>query len=48
MTFHSKEEVENLLKNFEIIKLKEIEKDTPTALGKMKHWHMFNIIAKKI
>ena len=26
---------------------KEVEKDGTTALGKEKHWHIFNIIAKK-
>ena len=25
----------------------EVEKDGTTGLGKMKHWHIFNVIAKK-
>ena len=34
-------------KDYEIIDFKEVEKDGTTALGKEKHWHIFNIIAKK-
>ena len=47
MTFLSKEQVLNLFKEFEIIEFKEIEKDSPTGLGEMKHWHIFEIIARK-
>ena len=46
-TFLSKEEVIKLFSDFEIIELKEIEEDKPTALGKMKHWHIIEVIAKK-
>lgn len=47
MTFLTKRQVIELFKNFEIIKFKEFEKDDFTALGKMKHWHIFDVIAKK-
>lgn len=47
MTFHSRKEVEKLLEDLEIIKLDEVEKDDKTALGPAKHWHLFNIIARK-
>lgn len=47
MTFLTKEQVIELFKNFDIIEFKEIEKDAITGLGKMKHWHIFNVIAKK-
>lgn len=47
MTSLIKEQVIELFKDFEIIELKEVEKDAVTGLGKMKHWHMFNVIAKK-
>ena len=47
MVFLTKEQVINLYTDFEIIKLKEIEKDAVTGLGKMKHWHIFEITAKK-
>lgn len=47
ITFFSKDEVIKLFCDFEILKIQEIEKDRPTAEGKMKHWHTFEIIAKK-
>jgi len=28
--------------------MKEIEKDGLTGIGKMKHWHIYDVIAKKI
>ena len=46
MTFLTKEQVIELFKDFEIIDFKEVEKDNFTGLGKMKHWHIFNVIAK--
>ena len=45
--FLNKEQVIDLFKDFEIISLKEFEKDRTTALGVMKHWHTFEVIAKK-
>ena len=47
MTFLTKEQVMELFRNFEIVEFKEVEKDGLTGLGKMKHWHIFNVIAKK-
>ena len=48
MTFLSKKQILNLFKNFfEIIHFNEIEKDEKTGLEKMKHWHIYNVIAKK-
>ncbi len=47
MTFHSKEQVQTLLADFEIIYFEEVEKDGVTALAKAKHWHIFKVIAKK-
>lgn len=48
MTFLTKEQVIELFENFKIIELKEVEKNDFTGLGKMKHWHIFNVIAKKL
>ena len=45
--FLKKEQVIELFKDFEIIEFKEVEKDGTTGLGKMKHCHIFNVIAKK-
>ncbi len=47
MTFFTKEQVLKLFDEFDIIKFNEVEKDDLTGLGNMKHWHIFNVIAKK-
>lgn len=48
MVFLTKEQVLSLFKDtFEIIEFNEIEKNGKTALGKIKHWHIYNVIAKK-
>lgn len=47
MIFLSREQIMELFNEFEIILFKEIEKDALTGLGKMKHWHIFDVIAKK-
>lgn len=48
MVFLTKEQVLDLFKNsFEIIEFSEVENDGKTGLGKMKHWHIYNIIARK-
>ncbi len=48
LTFLNKESVEKLLDGMEVIKLDETERDNKTALGVMKHWHVFDIIARKV
>ena len=48
MVFLSKEQVLELFKeSFDIIEFNEVEKDGKTGQGKKKHWHIYNIIAKK-
>jgi len=48
MIFLSRDQVIELFKDlFEIVEFDEIEKDGETALGKPKHWHIYNVIAKK-
>jgi len=47
MTFLSEKQVIDLFKDFEIIDFNENERDGKTGLGKIKHWHTFNVIAKK-
>ena len=48
MIFLTKQQVLNLFKeSFEIVNLNELEKDWKTGFGKMKHWHIYNVIAKK-
>lgn len=43
----SREQVEALFINFEIIKFSERDERGQTALGKQKHWHTFSVIARK-
>ena len=47
LIFLDKKEIEELFKKFEILKLEEIEENKKTGLGIMKHWHIYNVIAKK-
>lgn len=47
MTFLLKEDCIKLFDEFDIIKFEEVEKDALTGLGKIKHWHIYNVIAKK-
>ncbi len=48
MVFLTKEQVLNLFNDsFEIVEFTEVEKDGKTRLGKMKHWHIYNVLAKK-
>ena len=47
MTFHTREQVEELLKGLEVLELKEEEKDEKPVVGDIKHWHIFHIIARK-
>lgn len=47
MVFLSKEDILKLFDEFEIIEFNENERDGKTAIGKMKHWHTFDIIARK-
>jgi|CXWL01.1.fsa_nt_gi ubiquinone/menaquinone biosynthesis C-methylase UbiE len=47
MSFHSKGDVEHLFSDMQIIKIEEEESDKETAVGIMKHWHVFNVIAVK-
>ena len=48
MIFMAKDEVYKLFKDFEIIDFKEIEKNQKTGMGKIKYWHIYEVIAKKI
>jgi hypothetical protein len=47
MNFHTRSEVENLLRNLHTKQLIEDENDRNTASGQRKHWHVFHIIAQR-
>jgi cyclopropane fatty-acyl-phospholipid synthase-like methyltransferase len=48
MTFHTSKEAKELFSDMEMIKFEEKEEDDFTANGTAKHWHFFNIIARKV
>ena len=48
MIFFNDELIKELFKGFEIIKFEEVEKEGKTVLGNNKHWHIYNVIAKKL
>jgi len=45
--FHKQDQIETLLQRFTILSLVEKEYERPTAMDETKHWHVFEIIAKK-
>jgi len=47
MTFHTKEQAKELLKDMESIYFNEEENDGTTANGTPKHWHIFHFIVRK-
>jgi len=47
MTFQTREEAEALLGGFEVELFDEIEEDSETAVGEPKHWHFFQIVARR-
>ncbi|MEX0922997.1 MAG: methyltransferase domain-containing protein [Rhodovibrionaceae bacterium] len=47
LTFHDREEVEALLRSFELEMLREEEEDSVTVRGEAKHWHIFHVVARK-
>jgi tellurite methyltransferase len=47
MTFHTCEEAERLFAGFELERFDELDEDGKTALGTPKHWHVFNVVARK-
>lgn len=46
ITFHSKIEVNNLIKDMQVLKFEEEEIDRKLASGHKKHWHLFHVIIK--
>ncbi len=47
MNFHSRGEVERLLRGWDILELEEEDHPGTTKLGEPKHWHIFHILARK-
>lgn len=47
MTFHTRAEVDELLRDFVLEQLIEIDEAGTTAIGEAKHWHLFHVVARK-
>ncbi|MFT7670019.1 MAG: tellurite methyltransferase [Planctomycetota bacterium] len=47
LTSHSREELYADLEDFEVIHLREREELGPQSTGKDKHWHIFDVVARK-
>ncbi len=47
ISFHTRPQLEQLLAPFEIELLDEEDHPGKTALGEEKHWHLYNIVARK-
>ena len=47
ISYHTREQVEQLLQPFEIEFFEEEEHPGKTALGEEKYWHLFQIVARK-
>lgn len=47
ITFHSREDVEALLRPLDVEMLREEEDDSTTPRGELKHWHVFHIVARR-
>ncbi len=45
MSFHTRAEVEELFRDFELLQLEEEDHPGTTKLGEPKHWHIFHIVA---
>ena len=45
MTFHSADEIDELLKDFEVAQVVEEERDGSSYSGP-KHWHVYHVIAR--
>lgn len=47
-TFHTREQVMELLRAFELEWFEEEDHPGKTALGEDKHWHIFHIVARRV
>ena len=47
MSFQTREDAEELLRGLEVEHFEEIEEDGETAVGDPKHWHLFQVVARK-
>ena len=48
MSFQNEAKLIELFKDYEILFFDELEEDKETALGTMKHWHIYSFVLRKI
>lgn len=48
ITFHSRQHFDERFAGFDLLHLTEVDKDGSTATGQEKHWHYFEVVAKKV
>lgn len=48
MTFCTTDHVHQLLEGIDVIRLQEQEYEGTTALGNHKHWHVYEILGRRI
>jgi hypothetical protein len=48
MSFQNENSLIELFKDYDIIFFDELEEDKETALGTMKHWHIYSFILRKL
>jgi SAM-dependent methyltransferase len=48
LTFHTIDTARDLLREFEVEHFFERDEDGETALGEPKHWHAFEVVARKV
>ena len=46
LTFHDKDQLQALLRGFEVEMFEEEEEDSVTVRGEAKHWHIFHVVAR--
>lgn len=47
MTFHTAAEIEALLTSYDVLARREVDEDGLARSGELKHWHVFNIVARR-
>jgi SAM-dependent methyltransferase len=47
-THHRRGELDGLFAGFVLEELREEEKDSPEVSGRVKHWHVFHVVARKM
>jgi hypothetical protein len=47
MTFLTRASLDELLDGLEVERLDEVEEDGGTAIGKAKHWHLYDLVVRK-